>query len=204
MENGDRMVKRVIKKCLSAVGKCIGYDLKFISKKKSTENKQETKINIGAGNWEREGWINLDYPSEAYANAQAKHEFIPYDIRNDKLPFSDDSVDIAYCSHVVEHIEDSHVKEMFRECYRTLKTGGVLRICCPDADFLYNISKFGKGYWEWMRYWFAQRKLNFDEIRAVDCLVAEVCTPKLLNYGWLNYQNDYEAAFNKMDKKEFL
>lgn len=68
-------------------------------------------LNIGAGSWNCEGWTNLDYPTEWYAEAQSKHPFIPYDIRNDTIPFKADSVKAVYCSHVIEHIENSHVQD---------------------------------------------------------------------------------------------
>ena len=63
-------------------------------------------INVGSGDWEAEGWINLDYPTIWYSNVQSKHKITPYDIRKDKLPFEDNSVDRIYCSHVIEHIEE--------------------------------------------------------------------------------------------------
>jgi ubiquinone/menaquinone biosynthesis C-methylase UbiE len=38
------------------------------------------------------------------------------------LPFEDNSYDIIFCNHVLEHIEDD--QKAMRELYRVLKTGG--------------------------------------------------------------------------------
>ncbi len=38
------------------------------------------------------------------------------------LPFEDNSFDVVFCNHVLEHIEDDH--QAMRELYRVLRTGG--------------------------------------------------------------------------------
>lgn len=162
------------------------------------------RVNIGAGDWGRKGWINLDYPSVHYAKAQKNHPFIAYDIRGDRLPFESNSVNAFYCSHVIEHIENNYVSTLFHECYDALKDGGVLRITCPDAEFLYHISKFGKSYWEWRKEWFEEKGVDFNTVRPVDCLVSEIATPKLAKLGWMNYTENYENEFLTMDMENFL
>lgn len=163
-------------------------------------------LNIGSGNWSCERWTNLDYPSEWYANAQKKHKIVPYDIRNDSIPFDNDSVDAVYCSHVIEHIENIHVQKMFTECYRILKQGGLLRIACPDAEFLYLVSKFNNDYWLWRNPWFNNSKMYVRKFtpRNVDFLVREIATPKLLNYVHSINKEDYENAFKKLEMHDFF
>jgi SAM-dependent methyltransferase len=159
-----------------------GYNLN-ITKMNKIRPTDKLQINIGSGDWECDGWVNLDYPSEYYSKWQKKHKIIPYDICNDSIPFKDDSVDAIYCSHVVEHIENEHIQRMFRECYRVLKRGGVLRIATPDAEFIYNISKWENEYWTWRNDWFSDT--NFytgQEPTQLEYLVREIATPKLLGY----------------------
>ena len=105
-----------------------------------------TLINLGAGDWECEGWTNLDYSSKWYSDVQKQHKFKEYDIRSDDIPYGDGKVDCIYCSHVIEHIEDQFDERMMRECHRVLKSGGILRIACPDAEFLWNMAKNGKDW----------------------------------------------------------
>jgi SAM-dependent methyltransferase len=170
----------------------------------SPENK--SLINIGAGDWECLGWFNLDYPSKWYKSAQEKHGFIPFDIRNDKIPFDDDSVDAIYCSHVIEHIEDKFIRYLFEECYRVLKQGSVLRVACPDAEFLYGLSKLQTDYWQWREYdWFkSELYIKTTPPRAVDFLVREIATPKLLGYKFATSQEEYERQFDSMGMNDFF
>ena len=50
------------------------------------------------------------------------------------LPFNDDSVDVAFHEHVLEHLTAYDGYLFLKECYRVLKPGGVLRVVCPDAS----------------------------------------------------------------------
>lgn len=172
---------------------------------RQTTNTNDIMLNIGAGNWHCKGWINLDYPTQWYSKAQAKHSFIPYDIRSEKIPFEANTVKAVYCSHVIEHIEDSYVQEFFSDVYRVLMPGGVFRIACPDAEFLYNVSKSENEYWHWRREWFESKMYtkNPDEVRQVDYLVRETATPSLQGYVNATPKNYYEE-FGSMGMEEFL
>ena len=74
-------------------------------------------------------------------------------MRKDSLPYADESVDNIYCSHVIEHIENQYVDKFIMESYRVLKKGGGLRIACPDAEFLFEVSSFVNDYWNWRKPW---------------------------------------------------
>jgi predicted SAM-dependent methyltransferase len=162
-------------------------------------------LNIGSGDWEHKDWINLDYPSEWYEKIQKKHKFIPFDIRKDKLPFIDNSVDAIYCSHVIEHIETKHVQNMLSECYRVLRQGGCLRITCPDAEFLYKVSKIKTEYWPLPNDNLFEKKMRVKtEPRIVDYLVREIATPMLLNYINSINDKDYSDAFETMNMYDFF
>ncbi|MFA6244588.1 MAG: class I SAM-dependent methyltransferase [Candidatus Hydrogenedentales bacterium] len=45
------------------------------------------------------------------------------------LPFADDSFDVAFASHIIEHLDDP--RGLLRELNRILKPGGTLRLACP-------------------------------------------------------------------------
>lgn len=51
------------------------------------------------------------------------------------LPFRDESVEVVYSSHLIEHLDGEADKRLFREIVRILKPGGLLRLCCPDMDY---------------------------------------------------------------------
>lgn len=60
---------------------------------------------------------NLDYTT---ADLHAPHIDIKADICN--LPFADNSFDVVFCNHVLEHITDD--KKAMQELFRVLKPGG--------------------------------------------------------------------------------
>ena len=55
-----------------------------------------------------------------------------------KFPFPDNSVDIIYSSHFLEHFQTPDIKFILNECYRVLKPGGKISTCVPDASIYIN------------------------------------------------------------------
>lgn len=52
------------------------------------------------------------------------------------IPFENDSVDVVYHSHVLEHLEKEVAKDFIKEAKRVLKPNGILRIVVPDFEVL--------------------------------------------------------------------
>lgn len=77
------------------------------------------KLNIGAGAYPLEGFINLDLPD--------------FDIAQ-PWKFANKSVDYIQLSHVLEHVTREQAQFVIREAYRVLNRGGVLHIAVPDMD----------------------------------------------------------------------
>ncbi|MDR1054613.1 MAG: methyltransferase domain-containing protein [Prevotellaceae bacterium] len=171
-----------------------------------TYNPDKVLLNIGSGDWSCKGWTNLDYPTKNYKKVQKGHKFIPYNIREDKIPFGNSSVDAIYCSHVIEHVESEHAVNMFKDCYRVLKSGGILRIACPDAEFLYQMAAIETDYWQWKNDSFFSSKLynTKNKPRTIDYLVREIASPKLLGYIHSLNKTDYIDAYRSMDMYGFL
>lgn len=92
------------------------------------------KINLGAGPyWHKNGWHVLDHKL-------SKPE--PGRVRGDisKINLPPNSCDLAFTSHVIEHIPHLKIQKVFTEINRILKKNGVLRILVPDME------KFAKAY----------------------------------------------------------
>jgi ubiquinone/menaquinone biosynthesis C-methylase UbiE len=73
--------------------------------------------------------VGLDYDAKSLAH----HESIRHRLRGDiaRLPFHDDTFDLATMNMVVEHL--SHPGVQFREVRRVLKPGGLLIFHTPNA-----------------------------------------------------------------------
>lgn len=50
------------------------------------------------------------------------------------LPFADNSVDVVYHSHMLEHLDRSDVQKFFQQVLRVLKPGGLHRIVVPNFE----------------------------------------------------------------------
>lgn len=74
----------------------------------------------------------------------SKKENIRYiDIRK-KLPFQDDSVDLVYSSHVLEHLYRKDAEKFLIEAKRILKKDGYIRLVLPDLrKLIHDYNLFG-------------------------------------------------------------
>lgn len=157
-----------------------GFELVLLRKPENTEN--HVNLNIGAGKEHIDGFLSLDTFSPHYHGSREAFDnsYKEYDMRSGfPLPMDSNTVDNIYCSHVLEHVETVHVERFIREAHRVLKPRGVLRISCPDAKFLYEISKFGNEYWEWRRPLLSNGELYYNSstgIRQLDFFLRETAT----------------------------
>ena len=51
------------------------------------------------------------------------------------LPVLDDSVDLLYCSHVLEHLSLTDLHRALQNCHSILRTRGIFRMVLPDLAF---------------------------------------------------------------------
>ena len=83
-------------------------------------------INIGCGEVFHPDWVNL-------AVAPVSPEVRRLDARR-PLPFGDGEVDAVYHSHVLEHLSAEDGARFLAECFRVLRTGGVVRVAVPGLE----------------------------------------------------------------------
>ena len=83
-------------------------------------------LNLGCGLCSRPGWVNVDFHASS-------PDVLAYDLRLG-IPFVDESFDVVYHSHVLEHFSRSQAVFFLRECFRVLKPGGLLRVAVPDLE----------------------------------------------------------------------
>jgi hypothetical protein len=73
-------------------------------------------LNVGAGNWSHPFWHNLENPVEDYGKSTAQDVDVIHDLTSEEpLPLEDDSLEAAYTSHVVEHLNDKFCQQLFGE-----------------------------------------------------------------------------------------
>jgi len=88
-------------------------------------------IHLGCGSVNHPKFINID-------GLPAPH--VHYIRAIDNLsPFKDNSVDLIYACHCLEHFPYANVSKVLTEWFRVLKKDGILRLSVPDFDLLIDI-----------------------------------------------------------------
>ena len=127
----------------------------------SSPNIKPRCINIGCGTHPINGWINYDYNKFIFFARISilryflRHSnFIPegYKLFMDQvmeknirfanagkhIPEKDNSVNVVYSSHMLEHLDKEETHQFLIESRRILVTGGIIRVVVPDFDKLVN------------------------------------------------------------------
>jgi predicted SAM-dependent methyltransferase len=92
---------------------------------------EEIKLHIGCGERYIPGFTHIDV---------RKFPRVDYVTSADKLDmFKDNSVDLIYACHVLEHFRRNQIENVLKEWYRVLKPGGTLRIAVPDLEKLVEV-----------------------------------------------------------------
>jgi hypothetical protein len=93
-------------------------------------------LNIGCGGRHHPDWVNVDV-------APIDPRIVKCDIRNG-LPFAPEEFHVVYHSHLLEHLERNRAIPFSRECFRILKSKGLIRVVIPDLE------RIARGYLHWL------------------------------------------------------
>jgi len=113
--------------------------------KKLISSDTPIKIEIGSGPRPgTNGWLTLDL----HAGCDLQMNLL------ETLPFPDNTVDMIYSSHFLEHFQTAEMKLILKECYRILKPGGKISTCVPDSSTYINAYSENKELdpGVWLRY----------------------------------------------------
>lgn len=89
---------------------------------------KEVKLHVGCGDRYIPGFIHID---------ARKLPHVDYVTSADKLDmFRDNSVDLIYACHILDHLGRNQVDVVLKEWYRVLISGGILRIAVSNFEKL--------------------------------------------------------------------
>lgn len=158
----------------------------WIHKSRRIKPKQDiVKVNVGSGLSVAPGWINLDssilavfskmpafFLKKIYSFSGNKTSFTPEEfisiLHNNLfyqhnaaygMPFSDESIDFIFSSHLLEHLYKDDAHFLLKDMYRVLKKGGLVRINVPDLEYAINLYKKG-DYGRASNYFFTPNYVN--------------------------------------------
>jgi len=127
-----KKIKLALIKIKLIVFKLYWYLIRIIKKPSLPANADgKVYVNLGCGVHTSKEFINID-------TVHLPHIHYINDIV-DLFMLADNSVDLIYASHVIEHIPRSRLIKSLKEWYRVLKPGGVLRFGVPDFDRLIEV-----------------------------------------------------------------
>lgn len=87
-------------------------------------------------------WTNLEQ-NKIYPNPNGVEDtfLLNFDLTNG-IPASDNSLEVIYHAHMLEHLTNLEGIQFLKECFRTLEPGGKMRLLVPDLEL------FSKKYIE--------------------------------------------------------
>ena len=83
-------------------------------------------LNLGCGQCFHADWTNLDFTASS-------EQVIAHNLLTG-IPFEDESFEVVYHSHLLEHLPKSQVELFLQGCYRVLKPEGIIRVVVPDLE----------------------------------------------------------------------
>jgi predicted SAM-dependent methyltransferase len=83
-------------------------------------------VNLGCGGRFHPEWTNFDIVSTGPG-------VIAHDLSKG-IPLPNESCDVVYHAHVLEHLRQPDAERFMRECHRVLRPGGLLRVVVPDLE----------------------------------------------------------------------
>lgn len=128
------------------------------------------KLNLGCGPHAMHGWVNIDL--------EARPGVRGVDLR-DPVFFNNEIAEIIFTEHFIEHLTQQEGQQFLKGCAKSLKPGGIIRVSCPDLDYLVDCYKVGRlkewsPTWEpkskcemmnqGMREWGHQYLYNYEEL----------------------------------------
>jgi len=112
-------IKSIIKKLIVASDYITWY---FIRPRLPKGNKM--MLHLGCGEINIPGFINVDKRPFSHIHYLSDVEELPF--------IKENTVDLIYISHCLEHIPHRKLVKVLNEYHRVLKRGGILRISVPD------------------------------------------------------------------------
>lgn len=205
-------MKKVLAFCLRMVAvaaRWAGFNLRVNVQLARLQKSEALNLNIGAGKKPLPNFVSLDFYSPHYYPSEKsfRKTRVPYDLRRDSIPFQDSTVRNIYVSHVLEHIERVYVEKFFEEAHRCLEPNGVMRIACPDSQFLWEVSQFPNDFWAWRSDLASDSRyqMSAPTTSQFDYFLREMATPRLAGYRAANPNLVLESSgLNSLDYEEVL
>ena len=165
---------------------------------------KEIKLNLGCFNRRIPGFTNVDIREEV------EPDLLDNVFKLEKI--KDNSVDLIYACHVLEHANFNESDMALKRWHDVLKSGGTLRVAVPDMEahfshYFYHkdLKALHSAFWGSQRHPYDYHKNGWDFQKLKEDLMA-VGFSNIKRYDWRNtdhfYIDDYsQSYYPHMDKE---
>jgi predicted SAM-dependent methyltransferase len=155
------------------------------------------KLHLGCGKTFIPGYCHIDVIEFPHIDIIHSVESLPM--------VQDESCDVVYACHVLEHFHKKQILPVLKEWLRVLKKGGILRISVPDVEALLKVYQqthdlnliigplFGRG-----NYLYNIHYTAFD-LQTLSAVLSEAGAIEIARYDWRTTEHasvdDYSQAY---------
>ena len=156
------------------------------------------KLNLGCFDKKLPGFTNIDI-----------REDVEPDVVDDAFTlkkFNKNSVELIYCSHMLEHLTFKEADRAIHRWFDVLKKGGTLRLAVPDMEAVFahyfywkDLKLLYSALWGSQRHEFDYHRNGWDE-QTLSEKLKEVGFSEVRRWDWQNtephnYIDDYSQAY---------
>ena len=147
------------------------------------------KYNLGCGTKLYQDFLNIGYwphLSEGMVykdlNGTESTFMLNHDLRNG-IPAEDESLDLVYHSHMLEHLSYTDGIEFLRECFRVLRPGGIMRVLVPDLEL-------------WINAYTNNNKFFFDQYRRDGGIDSSIYVTKAAVFMGMLHNHEHKCGYD--------
>ena len=107
------------------------------------------KLNLGAGYYPLDGWINIDNGDGVYYPAPANDQIVRLDVFQALGLTQDESIEYITSEQFFEHFTRQDGLRLMQECFRVLMPSGVMRLQVPDLEMVIGLYRNELEFADW-------------------------------------------------------
>lgn len=147
------------------------------------------KYNLGCGLKIYKDFLNVGYWGQLDAgvlykdlNGTENTVMFNHDLRHG-VPAADDSIDLAYHSHMLEHLSYQDGIGFIKECYRVLRPGGTMRVLVPDLEL-------------WINAYTQNNHFFFDQYRRYGGIDPKIYVAKAAVFMGMLHNHEHKCGYD--------
>ncbi|SNQ62974.1 Methyltransferase family protein [Candidatus Methanoperedens nitroreducens] len=162
------------------------------------------KLHLGCGKRYIPGFTHVDLAD--YPHIDYRHNV------SDLSMFEDDSIELIYACHVLEHFKRHEVENVLKEWHRVLVPNGILRLAVPDFEAVAQVYEKYKDMELVMGLLYGGQEYEYNfhhvlfDFKYLEKLLEKVGFKNIHRYDWRNtvhrdYDDYSQAYIPHMDKE---